>query len=282
MKPGSYKRIVTHPGGAHRDDFLSCAIAVVSWPEISRIDRREPTQKELEDDKVLVLDIGEVLEPAKGNFDHHQLPKEGEALCTLSLLLAHLGLVERFNLMDWPKATAIMDDRGPMALATHLGCSIDAIFKNLSPIEGSILEGFGKEREVLLNTATDFMGRMLKQLGKDILSHADKLHEQNEWLRKHAEIYNLDGLQVLFVDSTNVAGVQKFRDERCPEVAACVSRDDRGEGWALYRFNDHPSLDFAKLTGCDDVVFAHLGGFLAKTKKMEIGAALALVLLALR
>ena len=46
--------------------------------------------------------------------------------------------------------------------------------------------------------------------------------------------------------------------------------DRRGDGYALARFNDKPTLDCSRLTDCDDVHFAHARGFVAKTSATEV------------
>ena len=41
------KAILTHPGGAHKDDFLACAVLLSKFPV--PIFRRDPTAEELTD-----------------------------------------------------------------------------------------------------------------------------------------------------------------------------------------------------------------------------------------
>ena len=68
--------IVTHPGGAHKDEFLACSVLLAQTP--SSILRREPTEEDLSDPQVLVVDVGGRLEPELGNFDHHQFPRDAD------------------------------------------------------------------------------------------------------------------------------------------------------------------------------------------------------------
>ncbi len=58
------------------------------------------------------------------------------------------------------------------------------------------------------------------------------------------------------------------------KVAVTVTRDDRGQGLCLFRRNDDPRVDFSRLEGHEGVVFAHKGGFVAKTKEWMDPAAL--------
>ncbi len=51
-----------------------------------------------------------------------------------------------------------------------------------------------------------------------------------------------------------------------------------GKGWSLYRFNDHPAVDFSVLEGDPAILFAHKGGFIAKTSaRLHIDEVLSLV-----
>ena len=84
--------IVTHPGGAHKDDFLACAVLLSKFPV--SIFRRDPTEDELADPQIAVVDVGHRHEPDLNNFDHHQFPREMEPTCSLSLVLQKMGIYQ--------------------------------------------------------------------------------------------------------------------------------------------------------------------------------------------
>lgn len=269
-----YKRIVTHPGQAHRDDFTVCCIAMALFPSIAAIFRREPTQEDLDNPEVLVLDVGGQVDPEKGNFDHHQLPRDAEPCCALTLFLAHMQLLERFRLLDWVTSTEVMDSKGPFELAKKLGCSPDALFKNMSPIEGALVEMFEKRTTLPVTryVPEDDHGEyrltmIMKDLGRSMLAYAEELHRQMEWLMANANIVDIAGVPALVVESTNTKGTQKYRDRFHPELGICLSWDDRGGGWSLYRFNDNKRVDFSRLKDDPAVLFSHAGGFIAKTRE---------------
>ena len=55
-------KIVTHAGHAHRDDFLSVCFTLALCAEYNNepvVERRNPTEEELNDADVVVLDVGE-------------------------------------------------------------------------------------------------------------------------------------------------------------------------------------------------------------------------------
>ena len=55
------KTIITHPGGAHKDDFLACAVLLSKFPV--SIFRCDPTEEELADPEIAVVDIGHHHDP---------------------------------------------------------------------------------------------------------------------------------------------------------------------------------------------------------------------------
>ena len=85
-----FTTILTHPGSAHKDEFLACCVLLATAP--GPILRREPTEADLADPATAVVDVGHRHEPALNNFDHHQLPADAAPTCALSLVLQHLGL----------------------------------------------------------------------------------------------------------------------------------------------------------------------------------------------
>ena len=263
----AFMRIVTHAGQAHRDEVLACAVALAYFPSIVIIDRRDPTAEELEDKDVLVLDVGGEHNPEKGNFDHHQLARDAAPACAFSLLVEWLGLSAKFALLSYFESTKIMDSKGPMALAKHLGlANPSAIFANMSPIEGAIVSMFEKAESWYLYGEHP-MFEMLRELGHQLSGYAEERWGQQQWLQAHARVVAVGGVEVLIIENTNTEGVQQFRDAVHPGAAVSVSWDDRGAGWALYRFNDHSHVDFSRVASDPRVGFAHNAGFIAKTRE---------------
>ena len=78
-----FSTILTHPGSAHKDEFLACCVLLAEHPV--PIERREPLPNDLADPAVAVVDVGHRHEPALNNFDHHQLAKDHPPTCSLSL-----------------------------------------------------------------------------------------------------------------------------------------------------------------------------------------------------
>jgi len=67
--------VITHTGLFHADDCMCIALAalqVLPTDRPMRVARRNPTEAELDDPTILVLDVGGRYEPKKLNYDHHQ------------------------------------------------------------------------------------------------------------------------------------------------------------------------------------------------------------------
>ena len=86
------KKIITHPGRAHKDDFLAICLLISRAP--APILRGEPSPEDLADPTLAVIDVGGEHEPARMNFDHHQWSRDRAPTCALSLVLDHLGCYE--------------------------------------------------------------------------------------------------------------------------------------------------------------------------------------------
>jgi hypothetical protein len=261
-----YKYIVTHPGKAHRDELLAVSIAIHIY-DVDSVYRREPTLEELQDPEVLVLDVGGRHEPELANFDHHQMDRNAEPACALSLMLEAEGLAEAFSFLPWYAPTVLMDSKGPFATAKELGLGRFP-FELLSPVEDVMLGGFSEVIELTdENPAALAALGFLGQIGERLVVSAGKAREAYQKLSETVSVTDIEGVKALVFETTDTRMAQDIRDREHPDAGISLAWDDRGDGWALYRFNDHPRVDFSALEGDSAVLFAHKGGFIAKTRK---------------
>ena len=68
-------KVIVHPGIFHADDVMSIAI-LMAWKNLGYlgwVERRYPSENELHDENVFVLDVGRDFDPSRLNFDHHQI-----------------------------------------------------------------------------------------------------------------------------------------------------------------------------------------------------------------
>jgi hypothetical protein len=265
------KVCITHPGSAHRDEFISCCLLLAAGI-IHKILRREPTVAELDDPNILVVDVGGQHCPEKGNYDHHQLPRDADPTCSLTLIMPLLGvsLKAARGIWNWFEFSEWLDSKGPYQTATHLGMEPDALLAMVSPIETTILRWFEEHEEVVHG---DLCYQLMERIGREKLEYLMLVSERLEFLGSHAtfnqnadESFWLDA-RCVPKDQNPVLGIEMFLQMEQKDCPITVTNDDRGDGFAIFRRNDDHRVDLSKLEGWADIVFAHRGGFIAKTRK---------------
>jgi hypothetical protein len=270
--------IVTHPGGAHKDDFLACCILVHEHQ--APIERREPSESDLSSSSICVVDVGGSHEPALNNFDHHQFPADHPPCCALSLVMQNMGIYEDAQLFcNWLRPAEWLDTRGPVDTAKELGIDRDVFNALLSPIDITLLRRFACETEV---TPENPIYQVMKMIGEDLVSYIRSLRSRLDYLGQVCQRWTVES------DRGTVEAVflpRKESDEEEPSfglfqyvkslddsqsIVAMVCPDRRGNGYGLSRFEDNPKVDFTKIEHHDDVRFAHKRGFVAKTESNDI------------
>jgi len=282
------KTIVTHPGGAHKDDFLACSV-LLSNHSVS-IFRRDPTEQELEDPEVAVVDIGHQHDPKLNNFDHHQLPRDHEPTCALSLVLQKFEIYEDTKeFCSWLETTEWFDCRGPHDTAEWLGVDREAMAKLNSPLDVTMFQAFAKQKE---HHPGEPVWEVMKMMGTDLVQYVTGLRGRINQVAKIEEFWDLgqgeDMMKVAFVPRTEpeveeASGGLAWRIKELgleEEVVAMVYPDSRGEGYGMRRYDDNLALDFSQLSEQPDVHFTHNRGFIAKTSTTEVSRLKELLLLA--
>jgi len=270
-------KILTHPGGAHKDDVL--AVCVLIAEHGVPVERRDPEESDLQDPGVAVVDIGGVHDPARHNFDHHHFERDHPPTCALSLVLDHLGLYkDALSLCEWLEPAEWFDSRGPNRTAEHLGVPRNAISKLTSPIDVTLLRRFAQKREL---APGDPLYEYMRYVGADLLEYLRVARQRIDFVAAHAQRWSIvDGaerIEVVFVprtdpplDEPSAAAAHYVRDQKLEaEVAAIVYPDRRGDGYGITRYEDHPRLDFSRVAAEPDVRFAHKSGFMCKTEATE-------------
>jgi hypothetical protein len=269
--------IVTHPGGAHKDDLL--AVCVLASLHGAPVVRRDPSAEELADPGVAIVDVGGVHDPEKRNFDHHHFAREHAPTCALSLVLADLGLYEdALRFCDWLEPAEWFDSRGPNKTAEWLGVPRRAISQLNSPIDITLLRRFAQCSELAPGTTLyDFMCLV----GSDLLSYLKEARERINFVAANAESWSIacgdQDCAVVFLprtdppaDEPSTAVANYIRAEKAAgTVAVMVYPDRRGSGYGIGRYEDHPSLDFSRVENESDVHFAHKSGFMCKTSATD-------------
>jgi hypothetical protein len=276
--PPMLTSIVTHPGGAHKDDFLACAVLLTESPVA--IQRREPTEADLADPSIAVLDVGGEHAPERSNFDHHQFPRDMVPTCALSLVLQHLGIYEDSKeFCSWLEVAEWFDCRGPNDTAEWLGMDRETLGKLNSPLDITILRRFASQTE---HQPGEPIWEIMRMIGQDLVDYVRNLRTRLDFVAQHAQVWTLGSgeteFKALFMprtdplpdDASAGLGGHVIALGLEEEVLALIYPDSRGKGYGMRRFNDDQRLDFSPLEAEADVHFAHARGFIAKTSSAEV------------
>jgi hypothetical protein len=270
-------RIVTHPGGSHKDEFL--AVCVLIAKSGAPIERRDPRPDELLDPCVAVVDVGGEHDPALMNFDHHHFPREHEPTCSISLVLQHYGLYKDALLFcPWLEPAEWFDSRGPNKTAQWLGVPRDVVPKMNSPIDITLLRRFAACNSL---TAGNPLYEVMRFVGEDMISYLNNVRGGIDFVGQHASLWALEApggpIEAVFLPRTEstvdepssavAAYVRALGLEK--RIAAIVYPDRRGEGFGIGRYEDHACLDFSRVQAEPDVHFAHKSGFMLKTSATD-------------
>jgi hypothetical protein len=265
------KKIVTHPGTAHQDDFLACCVLAAKFG--IPIERREPTQSDLDDVETLVLDVGGRFEPEKNNFDHHHdlsLP------CAFTQIVAwKLRAEEKFHrVFKWFENVDFSDRHGAKALGNKYGLTEEQMAELGAPAFTALMAMFEKLSYLAaLNTGhehahdeklREYLYEIMRGIGQELITYAENYDVAWERLER-CEQKNLNGYQIVINPCDDITATGDFMRER--NIAVMCSWDNRGQGWAILRSNDYPQINLAQLANDPRIAFAHKGGFIAKTKE---------------
>lgn len=273
IAPAMIRTILTHPGGAHKDDVLAVCVFIARHG--APVVRRVPSAEELADPTVAVIDIGGQHDPERNNFDHHHFPREHPPTCALSLVLDHLGLYrDALQFCDWLETAEWFDSRGPTRTAEWLEVPRRAISRLNSPIDITLLRRFARSSELSQGQP---LYEFMRMVGEDLLEHLRLARERLDFVTRHAERWSIphrgDTIEAVFLPRTDPLPEEPssmvssmVRSEGLEDVvAAIVYPDRRGGGYGIARYEDHPRLDFSRVEGEADVHFAHKSGFMCKT-----------------
>jgi len=273
----NFTTILTHPGSSHKDEFLACCLLIASHE--APVIRREPTQADLDNPDLAVVDVGGEHSPERGNFDHHQFPKDHPPTCSLSLVLMDMGLYEDARLYcDWLEVAEWFDTRGPQETAAWLGVERELLAKLNSTVDLTLLRRFAGMSQI---SPGEPMWEVMKWIGGDLIGYLKSLREKLNEIEKSSEIWEIahseENFRVLYlprcanISEDASAGLARYagglpEDQR---VTGMVYPDRRGNGFALSRFNDHLGFDFTRVANEPDVHFAHARGFVAKSSATD-------------
>ena len=263
-----FNRVIVHPGKSHFDERMAVALALAANDVVVPVFRREPTPEELEDQSVLVLDIGGKLDDWDQVFDHHQLPRDAAPTCAFDLVAEALGVREELeNFFGWYNSWKVIDSKGPFAWAREHGVDWSVCSTLLNPDMDIVSEWW---EEATGDTPVDeALVKRLKLRGEKILAAASKFKTFCQEVKDKGLRMDFDGIPVYdlrsFDANESLDNGDKLAKADGVKGGVLVSKDNRGPGDSFYRREDDPRVNFAQCQGKVYCAFAHAGGFILKT-----------------
>ena len=258
-------KIITHPGSAHKDDFMAVSILLATLGS-AEVFRREATSEDLADPDTYVVDVGMEYDLEKHNFDHHQ---DSTFPCAFHLVMSYLGYHDTAMLVfGWYAQMSMMDVSGPYKTAEYLGVDTSILFASSSPIDGYILSCFSK---VTALTKQDAFYGLMKEFGEDVIEMVGLKMTRLERLKKEAQILPVKHLKVLvsnIADKPKLSMELYLRDLDDAAVVMSITPSTRGAGWEMVRLGDNMVVDFRSVTSHPEIRFVHISGSVAKTRSL--------------
>ena len=266
----SVDRIIVHTGKSHTDEILAVALAEASTSDgkVVPVFRRDPTADELQDNRTLVLDVGGKLDDWSMNFDHHQLPRDAEPECAFSLLASELDVYSQLSsFFAWFDTWRDIDAKGPFAWAKAHGVDWENVSGLLSPVD-NLVHDWWEEAHDDIPVDEALLVRLQKQ-GRKLLEAAAKFEEFAQKADALGMPKDVEGIKVFdfrdFPAKESQAYGGAYAKAKGVKGGVIVSQDDRGPGYAFFRREDDPKVDFSRCAGKPYTGFAHAGGFILKT-----------------
>ncbi len=266
-------KIITHPGSAHLDDFLSCCLVIHKSGDIEEIHRREPNHEEINDPSIWTLDVGDKFDPDMKCYDHHQIVMDD---CTLSLLLKDWELWEKaIKVHDWLEIAVANDTKGPKEVTRRLNISYTALRQLDSFIERTILVLFEKSKVIRKGNA---LFSLMRIIGKKFFMLIDEYFKIRKEIEDKIEFKKIKEVPVIFCYKNIKFSSMLVRilNEKKREIlkgergGILVYPNNRPPGSiALRRHDDDNRVDFTRISKHEKVLFAHLHGFFASLEPMS-------------
>ncbi len=258
-------KIITHPGSAHKDDFMSVSILLATLGS-AEIFRREATSEDLADPDTYVVDVGMEHDLEKHNFDHHQDPSFP---CAFHLVMKYLGYHDTAIIVfGWYAQMSMMDVRGPYKTAEYLGIDTSVLFASSSPIDGYILSCFSKVTSL---TEQDAFYGLMKDFGEDFIEMIGLKMARLEQLKKETQILPIKHLKALvsrIADNPKLSMELYLRALNDKAVVMSITPSIRGAGWEMLRLADNMVVDFRLVASHPEIRYVHMNGSIAKTRSL--------------
>lgn len=265
--------IITHPGSAHLDDFLSCCLVIAKSGNVKKVKRKEPNKGEIKDPAIWKLDVGEKHDPDAKCFDHHQDEIDND--CTLSLLLKKWDFWSiASEVHKWLNIVVINDTIGPEEITKQLRISYKAMGALDSFVERTILDEFKKQKEIKRGS---ILFSLMEMIGQNFFILIDEYNKIMKEMREKLEYKSIKGVQSIFCykglkhSSTLTRIIRDRMRERWPYMRGGIAvypNKRVKDTIAIRRYDNDERVDFSRIANHDKVVYVHPKGFFISVEQM--------------
>lgn len=293
MKIENIKTIITHNGGAHLDDFLSCCVLIARFSSITKIKRlpsgSELFQKDKNPEEVWV-DVGGKYNKDLLQFDHHQLKqtiadttekgwyKPNNVVSAFQEILLYLypsiGYDVMVDILPQFRHIAVSDNFGPKAALTDAfnvkNTSVE-LPQNLpigelrSLLEISLLSIFASKDD---HNKYDALWAVMEMIGKQIDVQISRYIEFEQKLTSSFQFFDNGKVAIteLRGDEIIYHALYKFFRELSLMPVCIVAKSAQSNTYAVTRtaaYEKDYDLNDIKEKYKDKLSFVHNSGFLA-------------------
>lgn len=251
-------KIVTHNSRAHLDDFLACCILV--YQTRYDIERKSfPTDEDLLDPEIFVVDFGKQYNPILKNFDHHQIT--GGSVCAFTQILEYYNIRD-YKALPWIKFVEEYDHNGPVnAMKLVGGGSMDMIF---SPIQETLIKEFSNEKCI---EGFSVLSKLMNAIGKTIFEEYDNYYSTLNELSNSVKVLEIEGFTVIDYTNCNInndssaIALKHFENDHNIEII--LNKNERGSAkLRMIRRSSNVNFNLAKEVKECNISFIHQSGFL--------------------
>jgi hypothetical protein len=261
------KKIITHNGGAHLDDLLACSFLVAKYPGTPVVRKESPSEQDLDDNDIFVIDFGKQWVPEKKNFDHHQI--KGGSVCAFTQVLEFFNARD-YNAIPWIKWVETWDHEGPaksFELINAKNPNQDII---ANPVESAFIKEFSKQSEIKYGS---FCYSVLTQIGVEILSQLNDFYVKLNDLEQHAKILEINGYLIADMRDCDFAKLknpsnskaESYWQKSLEKQTDIILTYDRKSPFRMIRRTQ--SISFSNSEGQENIDFVHQNGFLIAFKE---------------
>lgn len=254
-------KIIVHNGASHFDEFLAIALIMGKFYGLDFvIERKNPSEAELEDPNIWCVDVGGRYEPQKLNFDHHQdlrLP------AAFGLVAKHFNIHKDMRKShNWWEVHSVMDRKGPFEVSSRLGIDYKTLLCVTNPFVGFMLRKFAE------NPNSSSIKELMKDFGYSLIKNLEREKSMFAYFNRCETIKLNDKHTFVLNPSKDYFGAEKWIETQPTKISIMVSYDDRGEGWVFMRMRNNLGVDFTKISSDPRMLFVHKTGFIGKTKTL--------------